>query len=107
MKGEAQPDDLPQPTAFADRISLDHEIINDFDTADDNVVHIGGDDKFALVVQDAFTKWLQSYPCKTKSADEIVLMLKRFLGPQTTAKHAWSDNAKEIEKALDTMGILE
>ena len=33
-------------------------------------------------------------------------MLKRFLGLQTTAKHACSDNANEIEKGLRNMGIL-
>lgn len=67
IKGDAKPDDLPNPEeAFADQISLDHQTINE---ADGDVVQIGGEDKYAFVVQDACAKWLQSYPCKTKTTE--------------------------------------
>ena len=59
-----------------------------------------------LVVQDAFTEWLQSYPCKSKAVQEVILSIKRFLGPNGLAKHAYSDNAIEFIKAKQEMGIL-
>lgn len=78
IKGDAKPDDLPKLEAFADQISLDHQTINE---ADGDVVRRGGDNNYAFVVQDAYTKWLQSYPCETKTTEEVTLTLKRFLAP--------------------------
>ena len=43
----------------------------------------------SLVIQDAFTKWLQSYPSKSKAVEEVILAVKRFLGPDVEAKHAY------------------
>ena len=93
IKTEHKPDDLPAPEAFADRITADHAILNDEDASREG-------DKVLLVVQDAHTKWIQSYPAQTKSTEEVVMALKKFLGPQTIAKHAYTDNAGEFDKAF-------
>ena len=62
-KAEKAPDDLPQPKEFADAITADHAVLNEEDTSRDG-------DQIVLVIQDGYTKWLQSIPCKTKSAHE-------------------------------------
>ena len=103
IKGNAKPTDLPEPKKFGDRISLDHAVLNE---EDGHYNQLGESPKFALVIQDAFTKWLESDPCPTKTADKIVLQVQRFLGPGCKALHAYSDNAKEIIKAMEDMGIV-
>ena len=40
-----------------------------------------------------------------KSAEETGKALRRFLGPQTKAKHAYSDNSKELAKAFKDSDI--
>ena len=103
IKGDAKPTDLPAPKAFADRISLDHTCLNE----DDGTFNqLGESQKFALIIQDAFTKWLEAHPSPTKSASKIVLQVQRFLGPGVKASHAYSDNSKEIIKAMEDMGIV-
>ena len=82
-KAEKAPDDLPLPKQFADAITADHAILNEEDTSRDG-------DQIVLVIQDGYTKWLQSIPCKTKSAHETRLGILSFLGPQLKAKHAYS-----------------
>jgi len=89
---------LPEPQAFADRITADHKILNEDDAS-------RSEDRNVLIVQDAFTKWLQAYPVKTKSADDAKSSIKRFLGPQQSAKHAYSDNFKELIKAFKDLQI--
>ena len=54
----------------------------------------------ALVILDRFSQWLQAYACKTKSAKETYSSFQRFLGPDVKAKHVYTDNSKEFEKAL-------
>jgi len=61
--------------------------------------------KVNLIVQDRFTSWLQAYRSKTKNAEDTTNGLKRFLGPQTQAKHAYSDNSLELEAALKALKI--
>ena len=97
-KAEKAPDDLPQPKQFADAITADHAILNEEDTSRDG-------DQIVLVIQDGYTKWLQSIPCKTKSAHETRLGILNFLGPQLKAKHAYTDNSKEFIKCFEDLGI--
>ena len=103
IKGEAKLDDLPEPKAFADRITFDHFVLNE---DDGEVIQIGGKTKVGLVIQDAFTKWLASCPSQTKAAEEVALQIQRYLGPTFKAKHTYSDNAKEFVKAMQDMGVV-
>ena len=41
-----------------------------------------------------------SLPCKTKTSDECVLNFQKFVGPQCKPEHVYSDNSKELIKAL-------
>ena len=92
MKGDTKPTDLPTPTKFPDRISFDYAILNE---DDGGVIQMGGTPKVSLVIQDAFTKWLDSFPSPSKAAERVIIQIHRFLGPGIKANHAYSDNAKE------------
>ena len=55
-----RPDALLFAAKFGDRITADHAIMDEENkSAEDKTL-------CACVIQDGFTNWLQSYPCKTK-----------------------------------------
>ena len=81
------------PKKFADAITCDHKILNENDASRSS-------DRLAMVVFDRFTQWLQGYPSKTKTADECEIYLKEVVGPPCEPQHVYSDNSKELIKAL-------
>jgi len=91
-------DKLPEPKAFADALTADHKILNDDDASRTM-------DKTALIILDRFTQWLQSFPCKTKNTEETIEAFQKFLGPNAVAKHVYTDNSKEFEKAMKKLGF--
>ena len=93
-----RPDDLPEPQAFADRITSDHKILNDDDESREH-------DQTAFIIQDCFTSWIQGYPCKGKTGHETQMRFLTFLGPQTKCKHCYSDGSEEQRWALDRLEI--
>ena len=60
---------------FGDMITTDHKVLNE-----DQVWQIH--QTYAVVVQDLATQWIQSYPCKTKSAQETPRRLRKNLIPR-------------------------
>ena len=42
--------------------------------------------RYAVVVQDLATQWIQSYPCKTKTSQETPRSLQKFLEPDWKLK---------------------
>ncbi len=48
-------------------------------------------DKFALVIQDWFTKWLDVIPKPSRSGDDIAMPFKEFLGPTLVPDVIYSD----------------
>ena len=54
---------LPRPEKFGDLITADHKILDEGGESGEN-------HRYAVVVQDLATQWIQSYPCKTKSSHE-------------------------------------
>ena len=57
---------------FGDLLTADHKVPNKGSESRDN-------HRCAVVVQDLATQWIQSYPCKTKSAHETEKNLLKFL----------------------------
>ena len=57
----------------------------DLITADQKVLSEGCESRtnhrYAVVVQDLATQWIQSYPCKTKTSQETHRSLRKFLEP--------------------------
>ena len=64
-----------QNLQFADAITADHKTLNEDDASREN-------DRVAMIVLDRFTRWLQGYACKGKTACECAKFSKQFLGPQ-------------------------
>ena len=68
-RGEA----LPRAEKFGDLITADHKVLSEGCESRDNL-------RYAGVVQDLDTQWIQSNPCKTKTSHETE-KLSKFLEP--------------------------
>ena len=76
---------------FGDLITADHEVLNEGCESRDN-------HRYAVVVQDLATQWIQSYPCKTKNSQETGGALRKFLEPSLKSKVIFTDNSLEFGK---------
>ena len=52
--------------------------------------------RYAIVVQDVTTKWIQSYPCKTKTSQGNRKELAKVLGPNRKPKVIYTENSLEF-----------
>ena len=59
---------------FDDLITADHKVL--IDNCESRNNH-----RYAVVVQDLATQWIQAYPCKTKTSQETQRSLQKFLEP--------------------------
>ena len=91
-KTYARPDQLPKPLKFGDSLSAGHKIMNDDDDDDDDASREA--DRVAMIILDRYSRWLQGYACKSKSAAECVKYFKRCVGPQFKPEHVYSDKSK-------------
>ena len=89
-------DGLPPAQKFGDRLTADHKTL-----ADDQSARSGA--RYALVIQDEYSKWIQAYATKTRSHEEVVMAFSRFMPLNTKPMHVYVDNAPELTKALETM----
>ena len=67
---------VPRAEKFGDLTTADHKVLNEGGESRNN-------HRYALVVQDLATQWIQSYPCKTRDGKEFV----KVLGSVTQAKN--------------------
>ena len=64
---------------FGDLIAADHKVLSEGCESRNN-------HRYAVVVQDLATQWIQSYPCKTKTSQETQRSLQKFLWPNRKPK---------------------
>ena len=83
---------VPRAEHFGDLITADHKILSD--GSESRNKH-----RYAVVVQDLATEWLQSYPCKTKTSQETQKNLMKFLEPTRKPKVIYTDNSLEFGKS--------
>ena len=57
---DPEPDGLPEPTKFGDRVTVDHTISDEEDSS-------LSANRYAIIIQDAYSKWIQAYATKSKS----------------------------------------
>ena len=57
--------------------------------------------RYAEVVQDLATQWIQSYPCKQKTSQETQKNLVKFLEPTRKPKVIYTDNSLEFGKSCE------
>ena len=81
---------------FGDLITADHKVLNEGCESRDN-------HWYAVVVQDLATRWIQSYPCETKSSHETEKSLSKFLEPSHRPKVIFTDNSTEFGKACEVL----
>ena len=70
---------VPRAENFGDLITADHKVHSEGCESRNN-------HRYAVVVQDLATQWIQSYPCKTKTSQETEGSLQKFLEPNRKPK---------------------
>ena len=92
-KGEA----VPRADNFGDLITADHKVLSDNCESRNN-------HRYAVVVQDLATQWIQAYPCKKKkNSQETQRSLQKFLEPERKPKVIYTDNSLEFGKACEDL----
>ena len=81
---------------FGDLITADHKVLSDNCESRNN-------HRYAVVVQDLATQWIQAYPCKTKTSQETQRSLQKFLEPERNPKVIYTDNSLEFGKACEDL----
>ena len=87
---------IPRADIFGDLITADHKVLNEEGESRNN-------HRYAVVVQDLATQWVQSYPCKTKTSQETEKSLRNFLEPSEKPKVIYTDNSLEFGKACEEL----
>ena len=59
--------------------------------------------RYAVVVQDLATQWIQWYPCKTKTSQETQRSFLKFLEPNRKPKVIYTDNSLDFGKACEDL----
>ena len=81
---------------FGDLTTADHKVLSDNCESRNN-------HRFAVVVQDLATQWIQAYPCKNKTSQETQRSLQKFLEPERKPKVTYTDNSLEFGKACEDL----
>ena len=87
---------VPRAEKFGDLITEDHKVLSENCESRNN-------HRYAVVVQDLTTQWIQSYPCKTNTSQETQRSLQKFLEPNRKPKIIYSDNSLEFGKACEDL----
>ena len=87
---------VPRAEKFGDLITADHKVLSDNCESPNN-------HRYAVVVQDLASQWIQAYPCKTKSSQETQRSLQKFLEPDRNPKVIYTDNSMEFGKACEDL----
>ena len=59
--------------------------------------------RYAVVVQDLATQWIQSCPCETKTSQEMEKSLQSSWSRRANKKNIYTDNSGEFGKAVDDL----
>ena len=86
---------VPRAEHFVDLITADHKVLSESCETRNKC-------RYAIVVQDLATQWIQSYPCKQK-LQETQRSLQKFLEPDRKPKVMYTDNSLEFGKACEDL----
>ena len=87
---------VPRAELFGDLITADHKVLSEESESRNN-------HRYAVVVQDLATQWVQSYPCNSKSSQETQKNLMKFLEPTRKPKVIYTDNSLEFGKSCEEL----
>ena len=82
---------VPRAERFGDFVTADHKVFNEEGESRNN-------HRYAVVVQDLATQWIQSYPFKTQTSQETEKSLRKFLEVSEKLKDIYTDNSLELGK---------
>ena len=85
---------LPCAEFFCDLIAAYHKLLGKGCKSRNN-------HRYAVVVQDMATQWIQSYPCKTKTSQETERSLQKFVEPSRKPIVIYTDASLEFGKACE------
>ena len=87
---------VPRAENFGDLITADHKVVSEGCESRNN-------HRYAVVVQDVTTQWIQAYPRKTKTSQETQRSLQKFLEAKRKPKVIYTDNSLEFGKACEDL----
>ena len=87
---------VPRAANFGELLTADHKVQSDNCESRNN-------HRYAVVVQDLATQWIQAYPCKNKTSQETQRSLQKFLEPERKPKVIHTDNSLEFGKACEDL----
>ena len=87
---------VPRADNFGDLITADHKVLSEGCESRNN-------HRYAVVVQDLGSQWIQSYPCKTKTSQETQRSLQKFLVPTRKPKVIYTNNSLEFGEACEDL----
>ena len=87
---------VPRAEKFGDLITADHKVLSDNCESRNN-------HRYAVVVRDLATQWIQAYPCKTTTSQETQRSLQKFLEPERNPTANYIDNSLEFGKACEDL----
>ena len=87
---------MPNAENFGDLITADHKLLSAESESRNN-------HRYAVVVQDLTTQWLQSYSCKTKTSQETQKSLMKFMEPTRKPKVIYTYTYLEFGKSCEEL----
>ena len=84
---------VPRAVNFGDLITADQKVLRDNCESRNN-------HRYAVVVQDLATQFIQAFPCKTKTSQETQRSLQKFLEPERKPKVIYIDNSLDSAKLV-------
>ena len=81
---------------FGDLITADHRVLSE-------VCESRNNHRYAIVVQDLATQWIQSCPCKTKNFSGNTKEFAKALGARKENKVIYTDNSLEFGKPCENL----
>ena len=87
---------VPRAENFGDLITADHKVLSDNCESRNN-------HRYAVVVQDLATQWIEAYPRKTKTSQETQRSLQKSLEPDRNPKVIYTDNSLDFGKACEDL----
>ena len=89
---------VPRAEHFGDLITADHKVLSEGCASRHH-------HRYAVVVQDLATQWIQSYTWKTKTSQEKQKSLQQFLAPTKKPNVIYTDNFLEFGKACEDLSL--
>ena len=87
---------MPRAENFGDLTTADHKVVGEG-------CESRHDHRYAVMVQDLTTQWIQSYLCKTKTSQETQKSLQKFLEPKRKPKVIYTDNSLKFGKSCEEL----